>query len=217
MAAGMCIGLGLVLTFSRMSWIAALAGLALAVLLRPKGTRARLAGGMALLGGLAIVIAVAAAGPTLGTRYNSIFHPTGAGVSTANGDRTRQQLWKAALDVAVQHPVAGVGFDKLAPELAAHVADVSILSHAHSTYLQLAAEGGFVLGIGALALFALALGRDLRHGLRTSPLAAGLAGSILALAICWTTDYTIRYEAVAASVAPVIGLIAARGRSVRNA
>jgi hypothetical protein len=64
-----------------------------------------------------------------------------------------------------------------------------------------------------LALFALALGRDLRNGLRTSPLAAGLAGSILALAICWTTDYTIRYEAVAASVAPLIGLIAAGGRA----
>jgi O-antigen ligase len=213
MAAGMFIGLGLVLTFSRMSWIAALAGLALAVLLRPRGARARLAGGLLLLGGLAIVIAVAAAGPTLGTRYDSIFHPTAANVSTANGDRTRQQLWKAALDVAVQHPIAGVGFDKLAPELATHVADVSILSHAHSTYLQLAAEGGLVLGIGALSLFALALGRDLRNGLRTSPLAAGLAGSILALAICWTTDYTIRYEAVAASVAPLIGLIAAGGRT----
>jgi O-antigen ligase len=217
MAAGMLIGLGLVLTFSRMSWVAALAGLALAALLRPKGARARLAGGMLLLGGLAIVIAVAAAGPALGTRYDSIFHPTAANVSTANGDRTRQQLWKAALDVAVAHPVAGVGFDKLAPELATHVADVSILSHAHSTYLQVAAEGGLVLGIGALTLFALALGRDLRNGLRTSPLAAGLAGSILALAICWTTDYTIRYEAVAASVAPLIGLIAAGGRSVRDA
>ena len=217
MAAGMLIGLGLVLTFSRMSWVAAVAGLALAVLLRPKGTRARLAGGLLLLGGLAIVLAVAAAGPTLGTRYDSIFHPTAANVSTANGDRTRQQLWKAALDVAVQYPVAGVGFDKLAPELATHVADVSILSHAHSTYLQVAAEGGLVLGIGALTLFALALGRDLRKGLRTSPLAAGLAGSILALAICWTTDYTIRYEAVAASVAPLIGLIAAGGRSGRDA
>jgi O-antigen ligase len=212
MAAGMVIGLGLVLTFSRMSWVAALAGLALAVLLRPKGARARLAGGLLLLGGLAIVIAVAAAGPTLRTRYDSIFHPTAANVSTANGDRTRQQLWKVALDVAVQHPVAGVGFDKLAPELATRVADVSILSHAHSTYLQLAAEGGLVLGVGALVLFALALGRDLRNGLRASPLAAGLAGSVLALAICWTTDYTIRYEAVAASVAPLIGLIAAGGR-----
>jgi len=217
MAAGMVIGLGLVLTFSRMSWVAALAGLALAVLLRPKGARARVAGGLLLLGGLAIVIAVAAAGPTLRTRYDSIFHPTAANVSTANGDRTRQQLWKVALDVAVQHPVAGVGFDKLAPELATRVADVSILSHAHSTYLQLAAEGGLVLGVGALVLFALALGRDLRNGLRTSPLAAGLAGSVLALAICWTTDYTIRYEAVAASVAPLIGLIAAGARSVRNA
>ena len=217
MAAGMLIGLGLVLTFSRMSWVAALAGLTLAVLLRPKGARARLAGGLLLLGGLAIVIAVAAAGPTLRTRYDSIFHPTGAGVSTANGDRTRQQLWKAALDVAVQYPVAGVGFDKLAPELATHVADVSILSHAHSTYLQVAAEGGLVLGIGALTLFALALGRDLGKGLRRSPLAAGLAGSILALAICWTTDYTIRYEAVAASVAPLVGLVAAAGRSPRDA
>jgi len=217
MAAGMFIGLGLVLTFSRMSWIAALAGLALAVLLRPKGVRARLAGGLLLLGGLAIVVAMAAAGPTLRTRYDSIFHPTAANVSTANGDRTRQQLWKAALGVAVQHPIAGVGFDKLAPELATHVADVSILSHAHSTYLQVAAEGGLVLGIGALSLFALALGRDLRNGLRTSPLAAGLAGSILALAICWTTDYTIRYEAVAASVAPLIGLIAAGGRSAFDA
>ncbi|HKN49560.1 MAG TPA: O-antigen ligase family protein [Actinomycetota bacterium] len=217
MAAGMLIGLGLVLTFSRMSWVAAVAGLALAVLLRPKGARARLAGGLLLLGGLAIVIAVAAAGPTLRTRYDSIFHPTGAGVSTANGDRTRQQLWKAALDVAVQYPVAGVGFDKLAPELATHVADVSILSHAHSTYLQVAAEGGLVLGIGALTLFALALGRDLGKGLRRSPLAAGLAGSILALAICWTTDYTIRYEAVAASVAPLVGLVAAAGRSPRDA
>ena len=212
MAAGMVIGLGLVLTFSRMSWVAALAGLALAALLRPKGARARVAGGLLLLGGLAIVIAVAAAGPTLRTRYDSIFHPTAANVSTANGDRTRQQLWKVALDVAVQHPIAGVGFDKLAPELATRVADVSILSHAHSTYLQLAAEGGLVLGIGALLLFALALGRDLRNGLRASPLAAGLAGSVLALAICWTTDYTIRYEAVAASVAPLIGLIAAGGR-----
>jgi O-antigen ligase len=212
MAAGLFIGLGLVLTFSRMSWIAAAAGLALAVLLRPKGTRARLAGGLFLLGGLAIVIAVVTAGPALSTRYDSIFHPTAANVSTASGDRTRQQLWRAALDVAAQHPIAGVGFDKLAPELAAHVADVSILSHAHSTYLQIAAEGGLVLGIGALMLFGSAVGRDLRKGIRTSPLTAGLAGSILAMAICWTTDYTIRYESVAASVAPLIGLVAAGGR-----
>jgi hypothetical protein len=42
---------------------------------------------------------------------------------------------------------------------------------------------------------------------------AGMAGAAVALLICWTTDWVIIYANVAASVAVLLGLLAAVGRT----
>jgi O-antigen ligase len=211
--ASLVIALALILTFSRMSWIGAAAGIAIAVLLLPHGARAAVMMRVALAAVALVVGALAFAGPTLKSRYDSIFHPTSLNVSTASGDKARLDLWSASLSVAAAHPIAGVGFDNLNTQLASRVSNVSAGTHAHSTYFQLLAEGGLVFGGGVLVLLAGGLRADVRAGLlRNRGVAAGLAGGLIALAVCCTTDYTIRYEAVAAFMAVPLGLVAAVGR-----
>jgi O-antigen ligase len=84
--------------------------------------------------------------------------------------------------------------------------------HAHSTYLEVAAEAG-LLGVVALAILLSALVRDVWRGLRAErALVAGMAGAAVAMLVGWLSDYTIRYSAVAVTAAALLGAIAAAGR-----
>ncbi len=202
------IGVGLALSLSRMASLGALASLVAIVLFAPRGARGRMA---AMSGGLLAVLllgAITLGGPSLLERASSVSDPTARGVVTADGDRDREFLWNLALETGLEHPVTGVGVGNLNKVLLAHAPGSSASTHAHSVYLQIFSESG-VLGIGALALLLGAVGMDLRRARARAPvLTAGLAGAVVALCIAAVTDVvTIRYVAVATTIAPILGLV----------
>jgi len=198
----------LVLTFSRLSWLGAAAGAVVLLVLLPRGVRARTVVGLGVSVVLAVIAAIGTAGPELLVRFQSIGDPTGSSVPTANGDRTREQLWSAAIHVGETHPVFGVGFNRLVPYLAETVAGVGPSSHAHSTYLQIFAEAG-LFGVLGLVILLLSMARDLAARATKDPVVAGVAGAFAAMLLFWTTDYTIRIPVTAAALAPLFGMVAA--------
>jgi O-antigen ligase len=204
------IALGLTLTFSRMSWIGGAAGVLVLLVFLP-GRRMRASIVIAAMATIAITIALTLGGNSLRERFSSLSDPTGQGVLTAQSDRTRQDLWHGALDVAEKHEIGGVGFGHLDGELSHFVAGVSPQTHAHSTYLQVFAEAG-VLGLAAIAVVLLAAFSGALRGRERSPtLAAGLLGALVAMLCCWTTDFTVRYMQVAVFMAIVVGASAGVG------
>jgi O-antigen ligase len=209
---GLCAAVGLTLSLSRMSWIAAGVGLLVTLALLPRGGRGRSAATSVALVVAAIAAGGALVGPALNSRFDSIGDPTSSRNTTARGDRLRVQLWHAAADVAVSNPVAGAGVGALEPQLERRVAGAKPGMHAHSTYLEVAAEAG-LLGVVALAILLSALVRDVWRGLRAErALVAGMAGAAVAMLVGWLSDYTIRYSAVAVTAAALLGAIAAAGR-----
>ncbi len=210
--AALITGIALALTLSRMSWIGAVVGLVVALLLMPgRGRRAAIVPALGAVA-LIVVIALGSGHSALTTRFASIFDPTAQTVSTAQGDRERVMDWQVALSTGAAHPIFGVGFGDLLPYLENRVPQTTATSHAQSTYLQLFAEAG-AAGAIALLLVLGGLARDLAAGLRRERLlAAGMAGGLAALLITWLTDYTIRYVPVAAIFAVLFGAIAARAR-----
>jgi len=204
----------LILTFSRMSWLGALAGVLLTLCLLPRGPRARMVIAVAVAA-VVVVLAAGAGSPAVNDRLHSIADPTNRQNSTSAGDQTRVRLWNAALTTAQEHPAFGVGFGNLVPYLAREVS-VADASHAHSTYLQILAETGIVGAVGLLVLLSATL-QQLRHGLRRHRvIAAGLAGSLLAMGVSWLTDYTVRFEQVGVMFAMLFGLIAGLPRLQRT-
>jgi O-antigen ligase len=213
-ASGVAIAAGLVLTFSRMSWLGAMAGLVVTIACSPPARWAMQVAGIAAAGFVVSATAVSMAGADLAQRFDSILHPTATGVVTANSDLTREQLWRAAQHVWATHPLTGVGFGHLNQLLSASVADSTVYTHAHSTYWQYLAEAG-ILGGAVIVAVLIAAAHDIGIRLRQSagdviPIAA--AGSIAAVAVCWTTDYTVRYLPVLLSMALPFLLLAATDR-----
>ncbi|MCW2541842.1 MAG: putative rane protein of ExoQ family [Frankiales bacterium] len=210
---------GLILTFSRMSWVAATAGIVLVIVLSPGRERWRQVGALVVGGAIVSSTAIGLAGPQLIQRFDSILHPTAEGVVTAQGDQTRQQLWHAALAVFGKHPIFGVGNGNLQTILHEQVGGVSVFSHAHSTYFQNLAESGLLGGAAIAVIYLCAasdISRRLRQNRQTDLFARACAGALIALSIVWLTDYTIRYTSVLACMAmPFILLVASR-RTVRD-
>jgi O-antigen ligase len=207
---------GLEITLSRMSWVGAAVGLAVAALLLPRPQR------RVVLPALVLVFAVTALVGAFGghssalQRLSSITHPLNE-TGTAQGDVLRVEIWQRAASIAVNHPVAGIGFGELRNVIAGELVPAGTQSHAHSTYLQLAAEGGAIALLGLLAVL-LALRRDLGRALRDDRLwGAALVGSGIAMLICWLTDVTIRYSGVAVCMGVVFGLVAGSARRARAA
>jgi O-antigen ligase len=202
--------LGLALSFSRMSWIGAAVGVLVAVVLLPPRRRAAAALGVVAVAVAIVLMTLSIAGSAVQDRFSSIADPTNKVNRTSDGDRTRAELWSAALTTAEHHPVLGVGFGDLEPYLAAHVSGVKNGTHAHSTYLQLLAEGGLV---GALALLLLlgSAALDVARGLRNNQtLVAGMGGSLVAMLIFWSTDFTVRYSQVSVIIAVILGAVASQ-------
>jgi O-antigen ligase len=213
------ISIGLAVTLSRMAWIGAAVGILVVVVVSAPGERL-LRVSWAAGAGVAVQAVILAIGSRpLIDRFHSILDPTASTVSTASGDVLRQRLWSVSFRAFEEHPLFGVGFDRLAPQLAGKVPGAGIFTHAHSTYLQFLAEAG-LLGATALAAVLVAAAADARRGLRgpgrLSPVACGAAGGLAATAISWLTDYVVRYPGVLACLAVLFTLVAAEGRS-RNA
>jgi O-antigen ligase len=212
LAAAVVCGIGLALSLSRMSWIGAVCGLALAVALLPRGPRAPAA--LALVASAALVAAVvlAAAPKALSLRFSSIQSPTTARTTGAD-DQQRLRLWGAAVSAAHRQPLFGTGVGGLTSELEAQVPGAN---HAHSTYLEVIGEMGLAGGLGLALLVGAGAGSALVGLRHDRVLAAGVCGAFLALLAIWTTDFTVRYVPVAASAAVVFGLAAALARRARE-
>jgi O-antigen ligase len=102
----------------------------------------------------------------------------------------RVENWKAALAIAVDHPVLGVGFMRFpAAYLAMRSPDANLTLYAHSTPLQYFAEGG-VVGV-ACVVAAFVIGARVLWR-RRQELSLGdivLAGGAIALAARMAIDY----------------------------
>ncbi len=202
---------GLEITLSRMSWIGAVAGIIVAAVLLPPAQRRRVLPGLVIAIGAAAVLGLFGGHSPVLQRLGSITHPLNES-GTANEDVLRVDVWNQALSVAEHHPVAGVGFGGLVKILSSQFAPAGLQSQAQSTYLQVAAEAG-LLGIAGLLAVLWAALSDLGRLFRADRLwAAVLAGSFVAMLVCWLTDVTIRYSGVAVYMGMLFGMIAGSGR-----
>lgn len=207
-AAGTWIMLALVLTLSRMSWIAGFLGVVVVVVLQERG-RLKAAAAIAAAVAVALAVGFAVNGSSLGKRLESVVAPTDSTTANHIEDRRRTQLWEATSSIIAEHPIAGVGFGELQNSLVGKYPASVPGIHAHSTYLQVLGEGGLLAGIAFAAAILAAILTVARAVRRRVPHAIALAGSLIAVLTCWTTDYTVRYLAMGATFAIVFGGIAA--------
>jgi O-antigen ligase len=212
--------LGVIVSFSRMSWVGGGLGCVLAVALLPGRARSVGAMGLAAVAVVMVSAGLALGGQPLRDRAGSVLHPT-QGTSresrvTARGDQYRTRVWDAAVATARDHPVLGTGFGRLGSGLERQGLPVPSGSHAHETYLQFLGEAG-ALGLVALLMPILVGFANAARAFRAHrALAAGIAGGLVATLIVWTTDVEVRYAQVSAMIAAVLGLAAAAALSARR-
>ncbi|MCW2992928.1 MAG: putative rane protein of ExoQ family, partial [Conexibacter sp.] len=205
------IALGLLLTYSRLSWVGGTLGVAVAVLAMPP--RIRFVSAVTALAGLLVIVllGLTVAGPTVRERFSSIADPTATTNRTFKGDREREQIWSSSLDVFRAQPATGIGFGKLQPALGEHLAGSPAGLHAHSLYFQILASAGIA---GAVALFLLIaqLARTIGTGLRRDrAVHAAYLGALVAMLLPWLTDTTARFAQVTVFYAFTFGaMLAAR-------
>lgn len=201
-------------TLSRMSWIAAVVGLLVMFAFVPTRLRRRGMAAVAVAALLLVAFGVLSTNSTVGQRLGSIANPLNE-TGTGNGDQARVFIWGRALSVFAAHPIAGVGLNRFQLILEASDPTAGTQAHAHSTYLQIAADGGLI-ALAGLGLVGVALVRDMRRLVaRQRAIGAVLAGSCVALAVCWLTDVTIRYSGVATLMGALFGMVAGASRRAR--
>lgn len=181
-AVGVVAVLAMATTGSRSAWVAAALVLA-GVLVGPRSVPRRGPGWSrvlvpTLVAAFGLAIALTAwrpmAGPELAAgRGEPAAREAATPASAGLGDRLA--LWNAALEMAAEHPLTGVGLGRYRPLLRSHAADLGYTENAHSFPLQVLAETGLVGLLAALAAAgALAL-RLCRLAVRLEPPAASLA------------------------------------------
>lgn len=199
--------LAIVFSTARGAWLAAVATVGALATVARRPTAAALLGGLALL-----AAAVLLASPDRRAEVEGMF-----GLSGANAPRVA--IYRANLDIVHDHPLLGLGFGRYAtaaaPYYDAHPA-ADRRSHAHSNYLQLAAEAGLA-GLGA---FVLVLAAGLRLGWRAQAYAAdaeawaaaaGAWAALVGFAVGGLTQYTFGDNEVAVAFWFALGLLARLG------
>jgi O-antigen ligase len=219
-AGGAICVLGVIVSFSRMSWIGGGLGSVLAVLLLPGRARLVGAAGLAVVAVVMVSAGLALGGQPLRDRMDSVLNPTQSTNRetriTSRGDQYRTRVWHAAIGAAGDHPVAGTGFGRLGSGLERHGIPVPSASHAHDTYLQFLGEAGVLGLIALLAPILVGFGNAAAAFRPYRTLAAGLVGALVATLIVWTTDVEVRYAQVSAMIAAVLGLAAAAALASRS-
>ena len=184
--------LSLILTMSRSGMLsAACAVLVISVLvLRRAATGARRIGAIAILVAIPVLV-IGRAGPgTIVTRFSS------ADVSDLNG---RLGPWQDAVRIARRYPLVGTGLNTYGQatlfyqefNLSVHYAQ------AHNDYLQLAAEGGLLLGVpSAICIGLLAIGIRRRFKEDTSEstywIRAGATTGIAAIGVQELVEFSLQ-------------------------
>jgi O-antigen ligase len=125
----------------------------------------------------------------------------------------RQTIWDQSLEIAARYPLTGVGAGAFPAAMTyyQHGPRTAFFNHAHNQYIEMAAEGGLLLGI-PLLLLAAGLVRGIMRQLRTPRratfwLRAGATAALAGLAVCciWESPFrtpaTLMLAAVAAGLA----------------
>ena len=168
------------LTFSRSGVLATVVGcVAVAGLVRPGGFRIRYL--VPLLAG-AVLIVGALGSLGLLPRYLSFEE-----IDRQNGLATRSELWKAAWNLWLAHPLLGVGAGNYELELPA-AGLIGVRTHANSLYLQALAEGGLVF-FAATLWTVVASVRTFWPRRAGAGLLAGIAAGSLALGLHQLFDF----------------------------
>jgi tetratricopeptide (TPR) repeat protein len=218
---GLVMAAGLLFSLSRGGWIAAIAGIVIALglcfrqawslapaLLRKLGPRATRVVALGFALGLSTLILVA--GPT--TRSAAA---TRLGTAIAAGDdvRYRPAVWRDTLGIIADYPLLGVGLGGW-PELYPHYQRPPwmpfFFREAENDYLQLAAETGLA-GIALMLWLGVAVVDAIRRGAvrlteREWPLLAGLSGGIVAMIVHAGFDFSLHTPANALLLVVLIAL-----------
>ena len=188
----MLMTIALILTMSRSGMaVAAVAVTATAVVaLRRQTSRAKKFASVAILAAVAVIAVSAIGFSTILARFES---------ADANDFNARKGAWADAVEIARRFPVAGTGFNTYGVstlfyqrhDLEQHYAQ------AHNDYLQLAAEGGALLTIPAMACI-VALGAAIRRRFQqetsttTYWIRAGAVTGICAIAIQELVEFSLQ-------------------------
>jgi O-antigen/teichoic acid export membrane protein/O-antigen ligase len=200
-ACALVITVALTLTFARMSWIGAAAGVLMVLALLPRRRRLVAFASIAALLIVTVLVGLSLGGTDLRERFSSIQNPTARVNRTAQGDREREQIWSSALETASSHPAVGVGLGRLGEHLSEHLGASHEGLHAQSVYFQFLAEAG-ALGLLALLLLVGHAATGIVAGLRRGGiLMVGVAGGFIAVLLGWITDTTARYTPVSVMIA----------------
>lgn len=207
LAAALVAAIGVYASFSR----GALIGLALVPLIFLRGWR------LWLLGPIVALVAALAAPGIIQERFATL-NSSGPAYST------RQDIWRAALNIWEQHPVIGVGLGGF-PEAYSRARIPGKLflprstfeppPHAHDLWLQLLAEEGLFGALTFAALVIVSIRTTLR--LRGDPdrlnriLGSALLAALIAFLAHNTVDVTIEDPQTGPYVLVLLGLIAAGG------
>ena len=197
LAAAGCVGLtwvGLLFSFSQSSFLSLLVGAAVggAVLLRPRA--GAVAGAVALL---AVVVATGSPGPARATAAAPP-GPAALVVPSLLADSTsgRGKLARVGIQIALHHPIVGVGVGGF---IRAYADRVGLTGRApktaasHTAPVTVAAEGGIV-GLGLLVWLAVAaLALPFRHAGRTL---RGRAALVLGLILVAISVHSLGYNAL---------------------
>lgn len=172
-AAALCATAGVVLTYSRTAYVAALLGAALIVLLRRGGLR------LLLPAALALALLPMVLPNSVMERFDSIALEPG---SRDESTERRFQFWEVARQQVARHPMLGTGFHSFQ-----HAEINPMRTDTHNFFLRELAEKGVVGAVVLLGLL-LCMARLLWFTLRRAPqgsfaygLALGLAGAFVAL------------------------------------
>ncbi len=128
----------------------------------------------------------------------------------------RSAIWQESIGIAQRYPITGVGAGAF-PAAMAHYQRATrdvFFNHAHNQYLEIAAEGGLLLGL-PLLLFAGALAWRIARRLRAPAgsafwLRAGAAAALAGLAVLCIWESPFRTPATLMLAAVAAGLAAGR-------
>jgi len=152
---------------------------------------------------LAIVAIVATvAGTTLwlgGDQLSTGVETAAIEMSAKSGDyhegARRRDIWRATLQMARAHPIAGAGFGAFWAEIPVYHDASGVLTpqQAHSEYLEVLASGGLI-GVGLFAWFIIAVVQRIPRALRTYTgvqrvLAVGSIIGLLGVAVHSLVDF----------------------------
>lgn len=195
----------LFLTFSKSAYLAAAGGMLVLVLLATRSPRRRVA--VVLVGGLlsAVVIPWPAfflqAAPPLDTAYESSMEwlvgqtrYDSWNPSTLSGEDSLIERWyatRAAVEMAVDHPLLGIGLDQFLTQYLGHYKPPQAkeeLDSAHTMWPEVAAELGFPALVLVLIIYAAALMAAWRvYRAPPDEFMRLLAAALLASLVAWLT------------------------------